>query len=263
MKWNDSDKKFFNLGLSHGILFVHDPNDLTVGIPWEGLISIKESPGKSEVQNLWMSNREYAQLVDPETFSGTIEAYSYPIEFEKCIGITQFGGSLLFDRQKRRRFSLCYRTEVYNDTGSEKVGYIVTFLYNLIASSSEQNNVTINSTPEAKVFSWEVSSLPMSLDYCGEENFHSVSKIVIDSRRTFEAFLWQLDDLLYRHDVYLSPCDLIAIEHATSGMCDNMAGTTNVPVGTLFYVPYGCTLSCNVDFIVEGTLLVYGTLVAE
>jgi hypothetical protein len=212
LTWDNPEKKFYETGLSHGILYVHTGSILfpatPTGVAWEGLMGVKETPGGSEKTSLWVNNREYAQLISPKTFSGVLEAYSYPNEFEVCLGKTEPGLGIYFDNQFKRRFSLCYRTLINDDNSSGPMGYKIHFVYNLLATSKEVSWKSLSPTIEAVPFSWDVSSLPVPAT-CGElPERRPVHSVVVDSRRCSSAFLTALEDRLLAGD-FLSPCDLM------------------------------------------------------
>jgi hypothetical protein len=208
LTWDNPEKKFYETGLSHGILYVHSGLGVPTGIAWEGLMSVKETPGGSEKTSLWVSNREYAQLISPKTFSGNIEAYTYPNEFEPCLGRVEPGDGLYFDNQPKRRFSLCYRTLVNDDQSGGPTGYKIHFVYNLIASQKEVVRTSQSQTPEAVTFSWDVSSLPVLAKCEGHPPTRPVHSIIVDSRRSPPDFLEALEYRLLLGD-FLTPCDLL------------------------------------------------------
>ena len=204
--------KDVHVGLSKGVLFVHGHNTTTQGVPWPGLISIKEQPGGADMNNLWLHNIEYAQLSAPHTFSATIEAYTYPQLFNLCLGYQEVGGVGLFSNQKKHRFSLFYRTEILNADGHQ--GYLLTWLYNLIITPSERYNKTNTDSPEAVTFSWKVDSLPVRVASSPNPNrpavLRPVSKITMDSRKN-EYLAYLLEDAFYNLRLFLTPDELYMI----------------------------------------------------
>jgi hypothetical protein len=255
------------LGLSKPILYIHYPDgSVSSGIAWEGLISVNETPGGSETTNLWLSNVEYAQLLAPQTYAGKMEAYSWPIRFNRCIGVSEPSPGYLINRQYRYRFSLCYRTEVFNDAEGN-TGYLLHFLYNLSASASERPSTTINQNPEAVTFSWDISSIPLSVRSCLEKR--PVSKVVLDSRRIGDVYLDALNAILYEEGRFIDPCELFDLtelyppDAPWPDPCDALIGIASVPEGETLVIPEECTLSTSQAFPVGGTLVVEGTFNAS
>ena len=177
MDWDGTGKRFYENGVDHGILFVrNDDGSYGNGIAWNGLTTVSESPEGAEANDLWADNIKYATLYSNETFSATIEAYMYPDEFAQCDGSYQPVEGVNFWQQTRRPFAFCYRTHVGNDAGLD--AYKLHIVYNCQASPSEKSYETINDSPDAITFSWEVSTTPMP-----HGNIRPVSTIIIDSSK--------------------------------------------------------------------------------
>jgi hypothetical protein len=215
LQWDESMLKFFENGVSKPVLFAHDP-DTDVpepGVAWEGLISVTEKPTGAEVTKLWANNSEYAQLVSREEFEGTLEAYTYPTDLNRAMGVATEGHvGLLIPQQSRSRFSLSYQTQIHSDGGGENVGYQIHILYNLRLKPSERAATTVNESPEALTFSWDFTSKAEAFT---NDDYRPVSKVVIDSRTAPALVLDQIEEALYgtatENSEILFPDDLLAL----------------------------------------------------
>lgn len=198
LDWSDGTKKFYENGVSKGVLFPRVGNTYPEGVAWYGLISVTESPEGAEATDLYANNVKYASMLSAETFKGSIEAYTYPPEWAACDGSlesTELG--LFISQQARQGFGLAYRTEINSEAGGESVGYLLHLVYGAVASVSEKNRTTINESPEAATFSWEFTTTPVAIADAPKPS----SKITIDSR-TFDPdkLLW-LEQQLYGDSV--------------------------------------------------------------
>ena len=154
-------------------------NKIYKGVPWNGLISVTESPDGADPNDLWADNMKYASLRSAETFGATIEAYTYPDEFVECDGGSQPVPGLILGQQTRKPFCFAYRSKIANDTATEADdGYLIHLIYNAIASPSEKSYETTNDSPDAISFSWDVDTTPICVD-----GYKSVSSITINSRK--------------------------------------------------------------------------------
>lgn len=193
--------KMFENGVSKCYLY---PVDSTVqsgtpyvnGVPWVGITSVQESPSGADITNLYADNVKYAQLQAAEEFGATVEAYTYPDEFAECDGSAALGTNLgaTFGQQARKMFGLCYRTE-YTDGENGNKYYKLHLVYGLNAKPSERAYETINDSPDAITFSWEMSSTPVSFTEGGAT--YSTSIITVDSKTATDKGLAALEALLY------------------------------------------------------------------
>ena len=191
--WDAVAEHFFETGVDHGILFPMDENgDYTKGIVWNGLISVTEKPSGAEPSPMYADNIKYLNLMSAEEFGATIEAYTYPDEFGVCDGSIEAKTGLLIGQQPRRGFGLCYRTKVGNEVVGDALGYKLHIVYNCIAAPSEKAYSTINDTPEAITFSWEISTTPVAID-----GYQASACLTVDSREADEDALGVLEDLLF------------------------------------------------------------------
>jgi hypothetical protein len=179
LTWDGSGERFFETGIDKGVLYPIDgAGDYPLGVAWNGLVSITESPSGAEPTALYADNIKYLTLVSAEEFGCTIEAYTYPDEFAACDGSVEAGAAVgtFLGQQPRTVFGLVFRTKVGNDVDQD-LGYKLHLLYGCLASPSEKNYQTVNDSPEAITFSWEVSTTPPTVT-----GYSPTAQIVIDSR---------------------------------------------------------------------------------
>ena len=197
LTWDATGERYFEMGVSKGVLFVMgSAGTYGAGVAWNGLSTITESPEGAEPSDIWADNIKYATLRSTETFSGTIEAYTYPDEFSACTGGAAPAAGATIGQQSRATFGLCYRTEIGSDTASDgTAGYKLHFLYGLTASPSEKAYASINDSPEAIAFSWEVSSTPVTVTSISGAK--PTSTVVVDSRTADSTKLRELEKMVY------------------------------------------------------------------
>ena len=165
LEWDGQGQKQYELGVSKGVLYKYDGTaQKWIGVAWNGLTSVSESPDGAEENELWADNIKYGGIRSAEKFSGSIEAYTYPEEFEGCDGLARPTGTvgMTIGQQKREKFCLCYRTEIGNDQDPE-AGYRLHLVYNAACSPSEKSYETINDSPDAITFSWDFDTTPINV----------------------------------------------------------------------------------------------------
>lgn len=200
--WDAVGTHFYETGLDRGVLYPYDAtNGYTPGVAWNGLSSVSESPSGAEATAIYADNIEYLNLYSLEEFGATIEAYTYPDEWMQCDGSAELVASsgVILGQQERKTFGLCYRTVIGNDTDGNSKGYKLHLIYGCHAAPSERQYQTINDSPEAITFSWEISTIPVQVDIEGT-NFKPVSCITIDSTKINSGKLTALEDILYGKD---------------------------------------------------------------
>jgi len=191
--WDEVGKRLYETGIERGVLFPQDANgDYPAGVAWNGLISVTESPSGAEPSPQYADNIKYVELMSTEEFGATIEAFTYPDEFGACDGTASIGTGALIGQQARQGFGLCYRTVIGNDVAGEALGYKLHLIYGAKASPSEKAYSTINDSPEAITFSWDVTTTPVPVT-----GHKPTSTLVIDSTKVLPAKLAALEDLLY------------------------------------------------------------------
>lgn len=202
LKWDETGKKFYETGVKKAVLYLQDESGAyPEGVAWSGISSISESPSGAEANPIYADDTKYLNLMSKEEFGCTIEAYTYPDEFEECDGTAKLDGlaGVMIGQQPRKAFGLCYRTAVGNDVSGDSYGYKLHIVYGCKASPSEKSYSTINDSPEAISFSWTVDTVPVEVT--GAE---PTSTITIDSRdfatETLKKALAALEDVLYGTD---------------------------------------------------------------
>jgi hypothetical protein len=193
LKWDEIGERLYEVGVDHGVLYL--PNASGVydkGYAWNGLTTVTESPSGAEANPQYADNIKYLNLYSAEEFGGTIEAFTYPEEFAVCDGTAIPADGVALGQQPRKMFGLSYRTRVGNDLEGTEFGYKLHLLYGLTASPSEKAYATINDSPEAISFSWDVTSVPAPVT-----DFKPTSLIVIDSTVVDSADLTALETILY------------------------------------------------------------------
>lgn len=177
--WDAAGQHLYETGVDHGVLYVQDSNGAyPEGVAWNGLTAVTESPSGAEATDLFADNIKYLSLRSAETFGGTIEAYTYPDEFGACDGTAEPVDGVKIGQQNRRAFGLCYRTIIGNDTDLNDHGYKLHLIYGATAAPSEKAYNTVNDSPDAITFSWEISTVPVNV-----ANFKPTACLTIDSTK--------------------------------------------------------------------------------
>ena len=185
-------ERFYETGVSECALFVMNDGVYSNGVAWNGITGITESPSGAEATPLYADNIKYLNLISAEEFGATIEAYTYPDEFASCDGSAELYTGVKMGQQPRKTFGLAYKTKLGNDTDGDSKGYKLHLIYGCKAAPSERAYSTINDSPEAITFSWEVSTTPVSF---GSGN--PTSCITIDSTKVEASKMTALEDLIY------------------------------------------------------------------
>lgn len=204
LTWDGTGEKFFETGTKYGVLYVqNDDGTYANGVEWNGLTGFTENPTGAESNKLYADNDLYADLRSAEELEGSLTAYTYPDEFAECDGSAEPVTGVYIGQQKRKKFAFCYRTEVGNDV-SDAIGYKIHIIYGATASPSEKSYTTINDSPEAVEFSWDITTTPIKVSKYGGQEFKNTASIVIDSRKfattALAAKLEDLEDILYGTD---------------------------------------------------------------
>ena len=196
LTWDNNGERLYETGVKQGVLYPIQINgSYSKGVAWNGLTAVTESPSGAEATALYADDIKYLNLISNEEFSATIEAYTYPDEFAECDGSASLADGVTIGQQKRKTFGLCYRTSLGNDVDGNDYGYKLHLVYGCLAAPSEKAYATINDSPEAITFSWEVSTTPVSV-----AGFKPTSQITIDSTKADKAKLSALEDILYGKD---------------------------------------------------------------
>lgn len=191
--WDQSGERHYETGVRQGVLYVMDKTGhYPLGVPWNGLTGVTESPSGAEPTPLYADDIKYLNLISAEEFGATIEAFTYPDEFMECDGSGVAAEGVYVGQQSRRPFGFSYRTVLGNDIELNEFGYKLHLIYGAIASPSEKAYATINDSPEAITFSWEVATTPTTMT-----GFSPTSSITIDSTKVDEVKLKAFEDILY------------------------------------------------------------------
>ena len=191
--WDESGKRIYETGVQKGVLYVQDEGGTyPKGVAWNGLTAVTESPSGAEATPLYADDIKYLELRSAEEFGATIEAYTYPEEFEACDGSASLAKGVSIGQQDRKAFGLCYRTVVGNDVQGNSHGYKLHLIYGAVASPSEKAYATVNDSPEAVTFSWEITTTPVEI-----EGFKPTASITIDSTKVDDETLKTLETKLY------------------------------------------------------------------
>ena len=191
--WDQSGQRFYETGVSNGVLYVQDESGAyPAGVAWNGLTAVTESPSGAEATPLYADDIKYLELYSAEEFGATIEAYTYPEEFEACDGSAEIAAGVTIGQQTRKAFGLCYKTVVGNDVKGNELGYKLHLIYGCKAAPSEKAYQTINDSPEAITFSWEVTTTPVNVD-----GFKPTANLVIDSTKVDAEKLAALEAKLF------------------------------------------------------------------
>lgn len=191
--WDKTGERFYETGVDHTVLYPIDAEGLyNGGVAWNGITAINESPSGAEPNNLYADNIKYLVLVGAEDFGLTIEAYTYPDEWEQCDGSAEIAPGVLAGQQNRKIFGLSYRTKLGNDVDGQDHGYKLHLVYGGLASPSERGYQTVNDSPEPINPSWEVTTTPVDVP-----GFKPTARLIITSTKADPAKLAALETILY------------------------------------------------------------------
>lgn len=194
--WDEVGERLYETGVDHGVLYIPDSEGAyTNGVSWNGLVSVSEAPSGAEPNAQYADNIKYLNLFSAEEFGATIEAFTYPDEFAQFDGLSVPSPGVTIGQQARRSFGLSYRTRIGNDLDGDDHGYKLHLIYGCSASPSEKAYNTINDSPEAITFSWEISTSPV-----GVPGMKPTSIITIDSTKVDADTLLALEQILYGDD---------------------------------------------------------------
>jgi hypothetical protein len=193
LTWDQVGERLYETGVDHGVLYIPNASGIyNFGVAWNGLVTVTESPTGAEASPQYADNIKYLNLVSAEEFGATIEAFTYPEEFGQCDGTSAPAAGVLLGQQGRKTFGLSYRTRLGNDLDGVDYGYKLHLIYGALAAPSEKAYATINDSPEAITFSWEVATTPVLV-----ESYKPTSVIVVDSTEVSAGDLTALEDILY------------------------------------------------------------------
>lgn len=193
LTWDDAGKRLYETGVKQGVLYPQDDNgEYLKGVAWNGLTAVTESPEGAEPTPLYADDIKYLNLLSTEEFKATVEAYTYPDEFAECDGSGSLVEGVTIGQQDRKTFGLSYRTSLGNDVKGNEYGYKLHIVYGCLAAPSEKAYATVNDSPEAITFSWEVSTTPVNVT-----GFKPTASLVLDSVKLGAAKMKAIEDVLY------------------------------------------------------------------
>ena len=194
--WDKTGERYYETGVKQGVLYpMGSSGSYAAGVAWNGLTAVTESPSGAEATALYADDIKYLNLLSAEEFGATIEAYTYPDEFAECDGSGSLAEGISIGQQKRKTFGLCYKTTLGNDTDGNDYGYKLHIIYGALAAPSEKAYATINDSPEAITFSWEISTTPVNVT-----GFKPTASLTIDSTKADPTKLAELETILYGKD---------------------------------------------------------------
>lgn len=191
--WDADGERLYETGVRNGVLYPKKTDGTyDTGVAWNGLTAVNESPEGAETNPLYADDMKYLNLLSVEEFKATIEAYTYPDEFNDCIGYSELAAGMLAGQQARKAFGFCYRTAVGNDELFDEYGYKLNIIYGCLAAPSDRDHETMNDDPDAITFSFEVSTTPVTVT-----GFKPTAHLVIDSTKMAADKLAILEASLY------------------------------------------------------------------
>lgn len=193
LEWDKTGERRYETGVDHGVLYLRNASGVyDSGYAWNGLTTVTESPSGAESSAQYADNIKYLNLVSAEEFGATIEAFTYPDEFALCDGTASPSDGVIIGQQSRSTFGLAYRTKIGNDVAGDSLGYKIHLIYGAQAAPSEKAYATINDSPEAITFSWELSTTPVNVP-----DFKPSATLVVDSTKVEADALAALEEILY------------------------------------------------------------------
>ena len=191
--WDATGERKYETGVRNGVLYVMgEGGTYPKGVAWSGLTAVTESPSGAEATALYADDTKYLNLISAEEFGATIEAYTYPDEFAECDGSATLAAGVTIGQQPRKTFGMSYRTVYGNDVDNERYGYKLHLIYGAVAAPSEKAYATINDSPEAITFSWEIKTTPVNVT-----GHKPTASLTIDSTKVDKAKLTKIEEILY------------------------------------------------------------------
>lgn len=261
--WDQSGERRFETGVDHGVLYLITAGLYDQGFVWNGLTTVTESPSGAEASPQYADNIKYLNLISAEEFTATIEAFTYPDEFGECDGTAQPEPGVYLGQQGRRPFGFSYRTLIGNDQDAN-AGYKINLVYGAQAAPSEKARTTVNDSPEATPFSWEVTTTPVAVGTIGGVDYRPTATLSSDSTVVDADALAALEDILYGtegQDPRLPlPAEAIALFAGTVVSADPatptfVAGTGVITIPVVTGVRY---LRADTNAQVTGTVTIAG-----
>lgn len=203
LQWDVVGERLYETGVDKAVLYLYNTSkkEYDKAVAWSGVTSVSESPSGGETTTLWADNTKYLNMISAEEFGFSLEAYMYPDEFAECDGSAEVAPGMSAGQQSRNTFGFSYRTKIGSDTEGDAKGYKLHIIYGCVASPSQKQYSTVNDSPEAISFSWEVKTTPVTVGTINGKEYKATSTIVIDSTKftteDAKAKLAALEDVLY------------------------------------------------------------------
>lgn len=196
LKWDQTGERFFETGVDRGVLYILNEGIYDSGFVWNGLVSLNQNRSGVEVTPFYVDGIKYLNLISLEEFEATIKAFTYPDEFAQFDGVEEMYEGLYINQQRRKTgFGLAYRTMVGSDVWGSDRHYKLHLIYNALATPSEITYETLDDSPDASIFSWDIQTTPIEVS-----GYQHTSYLVVDSTKTNAYTLWVLEDILYGND---------------------------------------------------------------
>ena len=194
INWDQTGQKIYETGVDHGVVYPYGTAETpyATGFAWNGLTNVTESPSGAEPSPIYADNIKYVNLMSAEEFGATVEAYTYPPEFAECDGSKELAPGVFIGQQARKTFGMSYRTKIGNDVDGDDHGYKLHLIYGALAAPAEKSYATVNDSPEATTFSWELSTTPVKVT-----GGKPTACLTIDSTKVNKTKLSALEDILY------------------------------------------------------------------
>lgn len=204
--WDQQGEREYETGVDHGVLYIPDAQGAySNGVAWNGLTTVTESPSGAESNKQYADNQVYLNLISAEEFNATVEAFMYPEEFSQFDGSAEPAAGISIGQQRRGAFGLAYRTLKGNDVLGTDHGYKLHLVYGCQAAPSEKAYATVNDSPEAITFSWELSTTPVAVGTVNGTAYRPTATLTVDSTKVDAATLTELETILYGSDPGVDP----------------------------------------------------------
>jgi len=198
LTWNEAGSRHYETGTRNGVLYLRDADGAYArGVSWNGLTGVTQSPSGADPSPIYADDIKYLVLLSLEEFGATVTAYTYPDEFKECDGTIEIAPGVYAGQQARKTFGLSYRTVLGNDIELDNYGYKLHLIYGAVASPSEKAYSTINDSPEAIEFSWELTTTPVDIIHPAFPEIRPTSLLTFDSTKVDPALMRELEDILY------------------------------------------------------------------
>lgn len=257
--WDQIGERTYETGVDHGVLYIPNAGGVyDAGYAWNGLVSVTESPSGAESNKQYADNQVYVNLLSAEEFGATLEAFTYPDEWAQCDGSAELSPGVFIGQQGRKTFGLSYRTKVGNDLNAD-AGYKIHLIWGALAAPSEKAYTTVNDSPEAITFSWELSTTGVPV-----AGYKAVASMTIDSTKVSASALATLEDMLYGTsgaDAHLpTPAAVAAIFAGTITAVETVPPTYNSATD-IITIPS----VTGVEYYINGELVTgtYGPITAD